>query len=102
MKTGVEECEDASAHGKSCTPASSACGLEPLFLHPPFLLETFLLHLGEQWYLWFHSEIAHFQRKNMSGSNQEERIKKFIRNEINKAINLGLTNSTLFASKASS
>lgn len=103
-KTGIEDCADASAHGKSCIPASSARGLEPLFLlHPLFPLETFLPHLGKQWGLWFHSERIHFQRKkNMFGSNQEDQIKEFIRDEINKAINLGLTYNTLFANKTSS
>lgn len=35
-KTGVEGCGDASAYGKSCISASSAHGLEPLFLLHPF------------------------------------------------------------------
>lgn len=68
LKTG-----DASAHSKSYTAASSARGLEPLFvLHPLFPQETFLLHLREQWGLWFCREIIHFQRKKVCLSQTEK------------------------------
>lgn len=73
--------------------ASRAHGVQSLFLlPPPFPLEMFLLHMGEWWHLWFHSEIIHFQRRKVLGSNQEW-IKKFIGEELNKAINSGLTYS---------
>lgn len=36
----------------------------------------------------------------MFGSNQEERLQKFSRDERNEAISLGLTYSTLFVNKA--
>lgn len=49
-------------------------------LPPPFPLQMFLLHVGEGRDLWFHSEIICFRRRKKElRSNQEEWLKKFIR-----------------------
>lgn len=49
--------------------------LQSLFLlPPPFPLEMFLLHLGEWWASWFHSEIICFRRRKRSSLGQTKRI----------------------------
>lgn len=98
-KTGVEDCGDASAHGKSCISACSAHELEPLFLLRPFFsLEKFFQHLGEQWGLWFRREIVHFQRKKYVWVKQR-RMNQEIYQGWEEQSNLGLTYSTFFANK---
>lgn len=58
-------------------PALTGCSL--LLLPPPFPLEMFLLHVGEWWALWFHSEIICFQRRKRSlGQTQKIELRNLL------------------------